>query len=143
MGHIKDEKPAGFGFMATAEGRYFGYFKEGVKQGLGISTNQQEVVLGDQWNMGEVIRVDIDTSEFKKQLKELLDLSIDEIKSNKIDRTIPKDSVNDHLTLKKTFLNSYDVEFRQMAYVHDKIVVKFPNYGPNKMTEDQVKTLLD
>ena len=142
MGYINKKKPTGFGIMATAEGRYFGYFKEGEKHGKGISVNLKEEVSGDLWNMGEIVRVNLDASEFKKQLKQLLDLSIEDIKANEIDRTIPKDSVDNHLTLKKTFLTNYRVTYKQQPYVKDKIFVKFPNYGPNKITEEQVIKLL-
>ncbi len=73
----------------------------------------------------------------------MLDLSIDNIKANEIDRTIPKDSINNQLILKKSFLNSYDVKFTEQAYVKNKIFVEFPNYGPNKITEEQIIKLLD
>jgi len=143
MGYINNEKSTGFGIMATAKGRYFGYFKDGVKHGLGITINLKEEVSGDRWNRGKVVRVNLDATNFKNQLKELLDLSIADIKNNEIDRTIPKDSINDQLTLKKKLLNNYSVTYNQQAYVKDKIFIKFPNYGPNKITEEQIKTLLN
>jgi hypothetical protein len=143
MGYIKNKQPEGFGIMATKEGKFFGYFKEGVKHGLGITVNTKEEVSGDRWNRGKVVRVNLDAANFKNQLKQLLDLSIEDIKTNEIDRTIPKDSVNDHLTLKKNFLNNYAVTYKQQPYAKDKMVIKFPNYGPNKITEEQIKTLLN
>jgi len=143
MGYIENNQPEGFGIIATAEGKYFGYFKDGKKHGLGITVNTKEEVSGDRWNMGEIERVKLNPTDFNKQLNQLLDLSIEDIKANEIDRTIPKDSINDQLTLNKNFLTNYSVTYIQQAYVKDKVFVKFPNYGPNKITEEQVKTLLN
>ena len=143
MGYIENEESTGFGVLATSESRYFGYFKEGKKHGRGITVNSKEEVSGDLWNRGEVVRVDIDRTEFKKQLKQILDLSIEDIKADEIDRTILKDTVDDYLTLKKTFLTNYHVTYKQQPYVKNKIIIKFPNYGPNKITEEQIIKLLD
>ncbi len=64
MGNINNNQPEGFGIVATTEGKYFGYFKDGKKQGLGITVNLKDEVSADEWNKGEIVNNEID---LKKQ----------------------------------------------------------------------------